>query len=420
MSNSPRKNIAILFGGRSAEHEISVITGLEVVDSLDTTKYQAVPVYIDAQGKWWTGDAVKNKEFYRNLPASHSDVKEGADVKEVALLPSPGVGGLVTRGSSGGGLSGLLGGKKEEVIPVDVFMPIFHGQFGEDGCIQGLFELADVAYTGAGVLASSVAMNKQACKGLLHSTGIPVLPSVVIHKERAQRDLAGVRNFIEQAEGLTSYPLFVKPMNLGSSVGVSRVENSVELDAALAKVFELDYLAIIEPCITDLLEINVSVMETTEGPKVSVVEVPVASGKVLTYEDKYMRGGGAKGSKGKGGSKSGSQRLSGMAGLTRVIDPEDLDEKYKSTVQNYALRAYQALESGGCVRFDFMVDTSKDQLYFNELNPIPGSMAFYLWEKTTPVVLYPQIINNLIETAVARRKMKAGLKREMGFKAMFS
>ncbi len=414
MSESSRKKIAILFGGRSAEHEISVITGLEVVDSLDTTKYQAVPVYIDAKGKWWTGDALRNKEFYKNLPDSLSEVSE------VALLPAPGVGGLVKRGAKGGGLAGLFGGGKEEVVPVDVYMPIFHGQFGEDGCIQGLFELADVTYTGAGVLASSVAMSKQACKALLSASKIPVLPSVVIQKEDAQRDLSATRKQIESAEGLTSYPLFVKPMNLGSSVGVSRVENAAELDAALVKVFELDYLAIVEPCITELMEINVSVLETPEGPKVSVVEVPVASDKVLTYEDKYMRGGGAKGSKGKGGSKGGAQRLSGMAGLTRVIDPEDLDPSYKTAVQNFALTAYQTLECGGCVRFDFMLDTAKDQLYFNELNPIPGSMAFYLWEKTKPAVLYPEIINNLIETASRRRAMKAGLKREMGFKAMFS
>lgn len=413
MSNSSRKQIAILFGGRSAEHEISVITGLEVVESLDTTKYQAVPVYIDVNGKWWTGEAVRKKEFYKNLPSSLSEVTE------VALLPAPGVGGLVKRGSKGG-LAGLFGAAKEEVIPVDVFMPIFHGQFGEDGCIQGLFELADVTYTGAGVLASSVAMSKQACKALLSASNIPVLPSVVIQKESAQRDLLATRRGIEAAEGLGSYPLFVKPMNLGSSVGVSRVEDGAELDAALVKVFELDYLAIVEPCITDLMEINVSVLETPEGPKVSVVEVPVASDKVLTYEDKYMRGGGAKGSKGKGGSKSGAQRLSGMAGLTRVIDPEDLDPSYKTAVQNFALTAYEALECGGCVRFDFMLDTSKDQLYFNELNPIPGSMAFYLWEKTKPAVLYPEIINNLIETASRRLAMKAGLKREMGFKAMFS
>ncbi|MCB0325437.1 MAG: hypothetical protein KDD69_17765, partial [Bdellovibrionales bacterium] len=387
-----KKRVAVLFGGRSAEHEISIITGLEAAAAIDTERYEVLLVYIEPRGRWFTGEALQNKEFYKRLPESFSEVKE------VTLLPLPGVGGLTVR-SSGGKLKQLLS-SGDDHIPVDIFMPIFHGQFGEDGCIQGLFEMADVAYTGAGVLASAVAMNKYLCKAVAQAHGVPVLPGVIVRKEEAQRSLAAVRDRILSQPELAKFPLFVKPVNLGSSVAVGRAEDQAGLDGALAKVFEHDYAALVEPCISSLLEVNVSVLEDErEGCIASVTEVPVASKGVLTFEDKYLRGG-----KGKGGSKSSGQRLEGMAGLTRVIDPEDLDPAIKQAVSNHAATLYRALASGGCARFDFMVDTATGSLYFNELNPIPGSMAYYLWEKSNPRVLYPDILNRMLDGALRRKQ----------------
>ncbi len=407
MNGAGKKNVAVLFGGRSVEHEISIITGLEVISALDGQRYTAVPVYIDAQGRWWSGEVLLDRAFYKGLPDTYSQVRE------VALMPVPRVGGLTVLKSKGKAGFSLFGKGEEDIIPVDVYFPVFHGQFGEDGCVQGLFEMADVPYTGSGVLSSSVAMNKYVCKSVLHAHGIPVLPAAMVGKREVQKNLDGVRARILATKGLDDFPLFVKPVNLGSSIGVSKADNAAALDAGLAKVFQFDTEAIVEPCVVHKLEVNVSVLGG-ETPVASVVEIPVASGDVLSYEDKYMRGGSAKGKAG------GSQRIQGMAGLTRVIDPEDLDAGIKRAVTQHALDAYSTLGCGGVVRFDFMLDTDTNQLYFNELNPLPGSMAHYLWAKCKPPVIYTEMLSRIIAAAFERKEQQAGLKRDLGFKAMFA
>jgi D-alanine-D-alanine ligase len=404
MVEAKKKNVAVVFGGRSAEHEISIITALEIIGALDVEKYHIVPVYIDARGKWFTGEKLVKKEFYKNLPDGLGELKQ------VILSPVPGAGGLTVISGEDKGLMSIFGGSKQEIIPVDVYLPAFHGQLGEDGCIQGLFELADVAYTGCGVLASAAAMNKYHCKSILHAHGVPVLPATVVSRQEVHKDVAKMRERIRGTRGLEEFPLFVKPCNLGSSVGVSRADDQAALDTALAKVFELDLEAIVEPCVTNLLEVNVSVMESPEGPEASVVEIPVASAGVLTYEDKYMRQG--KGKKGSGRS------VQGMAGLTRVIDPEDLGEEIKTAVVRSAIEAYRIMGCAGVVRFDFMVDLDTNQLYFNELNPLPGSMAHYLWVKSKPPVLYTEMLTRIIEGAVHRKELSSGLKRDLGFRAL--
>ena len=400
---SRKLQVAVLFGGRSTEHEISVITGQEVVKNLDTTRYTGIPVYVDQRGRWFSGEQLLDKSTYKNIPGSLDEMKE------VALLPVPKTGGLTVIGGKRG--FSLFGGGKPEVIPVDVFFPAFHGQFGEDGCVQGLFEMADVVYTGAPVLASAVAMHKNICKSALKANGIPVLPGIVVKKTAAQKGLAALRAEIRGTEGLGSYPLFVKPVNLGSSIGVGKASDDAGLDAALAKAFQYDYEAIVEPCVTQKLEVNVSVRESASGePVASVTETPVASEETLTYEDKYMRGGGKK-----AGAANAPQ---GMASLTRVVDPPDLEATIKKSVSEYAVHAYRVLNCAGTVRFDFMIDLTSGKIYFNELNPLPGSMAHYLWDKSKPPVLYPQLLDDMIQRALARHEQRAGLQLDVGFKAL--
>ncbi|MBP9839059.1 MAG: D-alanine--D-alanine ligase, partial [Proteobacteria bacterium] len=239
-------NIAVVFGGRSNEHEISVITALEVCKALDTNKHKLIPVYIDIKGRWFTGEELLKKDFYKNLPQSLEMVEE------VALLPKPGTPGLKLVGEKGFSLFS----SKKEFIEVDVFFPAFHGQFGEDGCIQGLFEMADVAYTGCNVLTSALAMDKFACKAMLQEQGIPVLPSTVVLKKDFQKNIQAVKANILKTKGLESFPLFVKPLSLGSSIGVSKAGDEAALDVALAKVFQYDTEAIVEPCVVNKLEIN--------------------------------------------------------------------------------------------------------------------------------------------------------------------
>ncbi|MFN8392271.1 MAG: D-alanine--D-alanine ligase [Bdellovibrionota bacterium] len=402
----PKITVAVLFGGRSTEHEISIITGHEIINAFDTTRYTPIPVYIDQRGRWFTGPELMNKDTYRSLPGSLDSLKE------VTLLPVPKTGGLTVVG--GKKSFQLFGGGKPEVIPVDVFFPAFHGQFGEDGCIQGLFEMADVAFTGCGVLASALAMNKYICKTVLQMHGVPVLPSTIAKKSAAQKNLSAVREQILGTPGLERFPLFVKPVNLGSSIGVGKADDAPTLDAALARVFQYDIEAIVEPCVTQKLEVNVSVRDTPHAVA-SVTETPVSSGDLLSYEDKYLRGGGGK--KGKGKASGGGAQ--GMASLVRVIDPPDLAENYKSAVLKHAVNAYQVLSCSGVVRFDFMIDLQTERLYFNELNPLPGSMAHYLWEKSAPPVLYPELLDDIVQSALSRKELQSALLRDVGFKALF-
>ena len=288
------KNVAIVYGGRSVEHEISILTALEAFAAFDTTTYKPILVYIDLHGRWWTGEKLKDRTFYQ---AFHSRT-EGAkvEVEEVTLLPTPGIGGLVKGGKDGGLLGAVSrlfgGGKKDVVIPVDVWMPLLHGTYGEDGWIQGLFELTELPYTGCPVRAAAVGMSKPTTKVLAKDRGVPVLPWDVIEAhEWSTKDPTPV---VERLQKLGPWPLFVKPANLGSSVGVAKADDAPALIAALVKVFQHDVQAIVEPCVVDLSEINVSVRRVNGKPLASVVEMPVRRSKsgVLTYEDKYVGPGG--------------------------------------------------------------------------------------------------------------------------------
>lgn len=400
-----KKNIAVIFGGRSVEHEISMISGIQLVEAMDRELYNPIPVYIAHSGKWFTGDQLLDKQFYRGLP----NCLENLD--EVTLIPNPEAGGLTILKSANTSFLSSLSSKKEKVIPVDVYIPAFHGTYGEDGCIQGLFEMADAAYAGSDVLASAVAMDKSIAKYVAAQNGIPVLPSVLISKNEFQTSVSKTRSKIIETEGLSEFPLFIKPVHLGSSIGISKANNEQELDAGLVQVFRYDDKAIIEPCVVDIMEINISILDTTEKRIASVTEIPVGTDGVLSYEDKYLQNSG-----GKKGAPSESQ---GMANLSRVIDPQDLDPNIKERVQEYALKFAEVINSSGVGRYDFIIDTSTNKVYFNELNPIPGSFSFYLWEKSKPPVIYTQLINRLIDRAIDRKASLASYEKDTGFKALF-
>lgn len=387
-----RKTVAVLFGGRSAEHEISIITALQAITALDTLHYRPLPVYVHPNGKWYQGEALLDKNFYKGMPETLSRVQE------VVQLPDPAVGGLLPVSAEG-----TFSFKNR--IPIDVYFMAFHGQFGEDGCVQGLLELADAAYTGCEVLPSALAMHKYHCKNLLQAHGIPVLPAAHILRTTAQQNLSDIITQIEKSPGLERYPLFVKPCNLGSSIGIDIANDAQGLCAALAKAFRYDDEALVEPCITNLMEINVAVVEG-DPPQASVVEIPVATSQALTYEDKYLRGE----------SKTGVSQ--GMASLSRHIDPKDLDPQIKDQVTNYALAAYQILGCAGVSRFDFIQDKATKKIYFNELNPIPGSFSFYLWEKCSPPILYTDVLDRLIRSAAQRKAARLSLQHNIGFKAL--
>ena len=399
-----RTRVAVMFGGRSVEHEISVITGLQMIRAIDVVDYEPIPVYIAATGKWYSGKALLDQSFYRKMPASL------ATVDEVILLPIPNIGGLkVLKRAQFSDQNANRA--DDDLIPIDIYSPIFHGTYGEDGCIQGLLEMAEVPYTGSGVLASALSMSKRHCKDVVSQYGVPVLPSKVVTKENAQKDLGkglvAVRKSIFATRGFENFPLFIKPCTLGSSIGVARANNIAELDAALLQAFKYEPQAIVEPCIDRKTEINVSVLDADE-PLASITEIPIASSEVLSYEDKYMKGGG----------KKGGNESQGMATLSRIIDPPDLSPELKKLARGYAIDAFISLGCSGIARIDFMLNLDTQKLYFNEINPIPGSLSFYLWERSHPPIFYTDLITRMIKRAEKTYNGKNSVIRDFGFHAL--
>jgi D-alanine-D-alanine ligase len=386
---SSKLKMAVMFGGRSAEHEISIITGLQAIQAIDPCRYEIIPVYIAQSGKWYTGENLIDKSFYKRIEDNLSQTQE------ITLVPDPSIKGLT------------ILNRKRSSIPIDVCFLTFHGQYVEDGCLQGLLELANLPYTGCDVTASALAMDKYKCKMLFKAYGIPVLPAITVSKKMAAMDLEKAKKYILNHFGLNCFPLFVKPNSLGSSIGISLARDEKELNIALARAFRFDEIAIIEPYLSNMMEINISVLDGNP-PTASVIEMPLAhDGRTLTFEDKYLR---------KENKTSGQNQ--GMASLTRVIDPDHLDPTIKKQVVDLALKAFSFLRCSGVVRFDFMVDKESGNLYFNELNPIPGSLSFYLWEKSSPPLLYTEIIDRLVESALQRKEQKLSLQRNLRFKAL--
>ena len=399
MCGENRLRVGVFFGGRSVEHEISVITALQLMLAMDPARYTIIPVYVAPDGRWFTGKPLRERAFYRSVPNNLSELEE------VTLLPKPGVGGLTILTPVE---SQQETAETKSIIKIDVALPVFHGQFGEDGCMQGLFELAGTPYSGSDLTSSAITMNKYLCKSILKEHGLPVLPGLLVSKKEAQNGLNGVINTILSTPYLSDFPIFVKPCNLGSSIGISRVSSRDDLQGALTKVFRFDETAIVEPCVTDIMEVNVSIRDNCGTPEVSVVEIPVSETGVLSYEEKYLRDGGGK----KGGASQG------MASLTRVIDPKDLDPQIRDAVVSLGKHAFTILGCSGVARMDFIVDLKDGAVYCNELNALPGSCAFYLWARSHPRVLYTDLIDTMIDTALDRFSRRFTLERTIGLRAL--
>jgi D-alanine-D-alanine ligase len=232
----------------------------------------------------------------------------------------------------------------------------------------------------------------------------------LVDRRDAQKSLESVRAQIFATPGLEQLPLFVKPCNLGSSIGSGVAKDERTLNACLVNTFRYDSHAIVEPCVKEILEINVSVLEDDEITA-SVIEMPVSLSGVLTFEEKYLRDDG--------GKKTGGNESQGMASLSRIIDPPDLDPAMKQAALDYAKQAFKVLGCSGVSRIDFIIDVSSNQLYFNEINTLPGSLSFYLWVKSNPPLLYTELLNRIIRQAEKRQVTKLALKRQEGMRALF-
>ncbi|MCL2107024.1 MAG: D-alanine--D-alanine ligase [Oscillospiraceae bacterium] len=378
--------IALLFGGKSVEHEISVISALQAAAALDREKYDPLPIYITKQNDFYIGGEIGRIEAYRDIPALLSKsqrvvlVRDGA---KVTALRQP---------------ARAFG--RQVLAEIDAVFPIVHGSNAEDGALQGFLRLLDVPFVGCDVTASAIGMDKYAQKMIFRDHQIPVLDCLCLRARKYDADPDAALALLEKRFG---YPLIVKPANLGSSVGISKAGESASLRRALDLAFRFAERVLVEPAVQNLREINCAVLGDADEARVSVCEEPLNADEILSYENKYM-GGGKNGKTSKLGQRAEGSK--GMASLERKI-PAELTPEQEARVKDYALRAFQAIEASGVSRVDFLMDRESGEIWLNEINTIPGSLSFYLWE---PAGLpYPQLLEELIRLAFKRRRSQEDL-----------
>ena len=379
-----KKKVGIVIGGVSVEHEVSVITGLQAAAALDRSQYDPVPIYISKAGDWYTGEVLLDIEQYHDLTAL---LRQAIPVTLYKPLYEPPV--LLEQQAPWW--------RRKRRFPVDVLLLALHGGEGEDGSFQGLCETYNLPYTSSGVLSAALAMDKVFSKQLCQQVGIPVVPfNSFRESEWAEHEDEWLDRIIAEL-GL---PVIVKPARLGSSIGISRAETRETLESAIEEALRFDEKIIIEKAIYPLREINCSVLGHPDEAVVSVLEEPLPGEQtdLLTFEDKYQRG-----------SKGGGKQASGMAALDRII-PAPLEASQEEQIRELALRIFKYFECYGVVRIDFLLKKDTGEVYFNELNTIPGSLSFYLWE---PVgISFTELTHRLIQLALRRHQFKNRRVRE--------
>ncbi len=367
----PKYNVCVIFGGRSAEHEVSIITAQQAISALDKNKYEIVPVYITKDGEWLTGDELLELDTFTkgNLPS-------GVGFGKVFIAPRHQLKYLICETKSG-----LF--RRRKRIPIDVVFPVIHGTLGEDGTLQGLLELANIPYVGAGVLGSAVGMDKIIMKAIFRENNLPTVNYLWFTKNEWKMEQEEVVKKVE--ENLT-YPVFVKPANSGSSIGVGKAKNREDLKFALDVASSYDRRLIVEEGLEDAIEINCSVMGNYDLIT-SVCEQPISAGEFLSFGDKYIH----------------EDKTSGMEGADRKI-PAPISDELTTEIQELAKKAFRILDCKGIARIDFLVNEKDGRPFVNEINTIPGSFSFYLWEHNG--IKFPELVDKLIEFSFDVHKEK--------------
>lgn len=364
--------VGVFFGGKSVEHEVSVISAIQAFNAFDRGKYDVIPVYITKENEFYTGEYIGKIEEYRNIPGL---LKKSArviivnDGNKTKLVRYP---------------MKKFGDSTEAEI--DVAFPVVHGTNVEDGALQGYFQTLNIPYAGCDVISSAVGMDKYVMKAVLKDNGIPVLDCVTV---TAMEYAKNPDEVVSEIEAKTGFPAIVKPINLGSSVGIKIGRDKAELTDALDYAFTFSGKVLIERAVMNLREINCSVCGDRDEAEASECEEPVGSDEILSFEDKYVSGG-AKDSK-----------TSGMASLKRKI-PADISREMREEIRALSVKAFKCLGCCGVSRIDFMLDEDENKVYLNEINTIPGSLAFYLWESVG--VKYPQLLDKMVTLALKRER----------------
>lgn len=364
-----KQRLGVIFGSRSVEHEVSIITACQLMKNVDSDKYTVVPLYIDKLGKWWTGEAAGKIESYKG-----QDLEKPRSFDAYHFVPVP-----------------------EVEHGIDVAIVCCHGTMGEDGTVQGLLELAGIPYQGPGVVGSAVSMDKIITKKILEASGFSVAKYQWFTSDMWKKDRAGVLGRLFGGEGKLEFPLFVKPANLGSSVGISKAKDKKSLEQAIDVAVSFDSRILVEQGLENVMEVNVSVLGYQEY-KASVPEEPVTSGEILSYADKYEGGG---------------KKTGGMASLKRRI-PAPIPASLTRTLQEKAIEIARTFDSSGVIRIDFFVNVETEEIWVGELNTIPGSMSFYLWEASG--TSYKELIDKLVGIAHERKAVQEKYTRSIATK----
>lgn len=370
-----KTKVAMLFGGKSVEHEVSVISGIQALLSMDTEKYDVIPVYLTKNNEMYIGDEIGVIESYKDIPGLLKKSQRVIMINEgekVSLVSYP-----------------LKKFGKNIDIAIDVAFPVVHGTNVEDGALQGYLKTLGIPFVGCDVTASAIGMDKYIMKAVLRENGVPVLDAKLL----TLSDYEDMDTVVESIESSLGYPVIIKPVNLGSSVGISVAKSRVELVNSIDDAFRYATKVLVEHAITNLREINCAVLGDENDAIASECEEPLHTKDILSYEDKYVSN--AKGS----GSK-------GMASVSRKI-PAELSPEKREEVRELAVKSFKKLGCNGVSRIDFMIDGDNGNLYFNEINTIPGSLAFYLWE---PVgVPYKELLDRMIQLALKRVRTEESL-----------
>ena len=369
-----KRSVAFVFGGMSVEHEISIITGLQAYHAFENDAWEPFPLYISKRGEMYVGDALTQIENYKDLN------KVLSASKRVILVNEGRTSKLVEYPQK------RFGKSFEQEI--DMAFLCVHGTNVEDGALQGYFKTLNVPIVGCDVESAALGMDKYTQKAVLENAGIPLLPA----KRYTSKDYLDLDILTNDVKDTFSFPVIVKPVNLGSSVGINIANNEEELVSALDDAFMYSSQVLVERAISNLREINCSVLGDIEECEASEIEEPVGSDEILSYEDKYM-------SNQKGGSK-------GMASVSRKI-PAEVSGERREEIRELSCRAFKALGCNGVARLDFMIDKDTDEVFFNEINTIPGSLSFYLWEPLG--ISYKVLLNKMLELAVKRQRVTRSL-----------
>lgn len=370
-----KTNIGVFFGGRSTEHEISVISASQAMHAIDRSKYDVTPVYITKDGKWYTGDALLDVANYRDIPALLKRCTP------VYMRPVYGDFNLYYDHK------GMLGTSSRVLTHLDVALPVLHGSNGEDGTFQGILQATGLPFAGCDVLSSANGMDKITMKMILQACDVPVVPYVWFTDKQWFTDRQAM---VDRIESKLGYPVIVKPANLGSSVGIGRAADRAQLIERVDEAGKYSGRIIVEHMVDAIKEINCSVLGDADEYRTSVCEEPVKSGEILSYQDKYM--GGTKGSK---GMQAAQKRI-----------PADLPEDVTRRIQYLAGETFRVLSCHGVSRVDMIIDESNGNIYVNEINTIPGSLSFYLWEASG--LSFTALMDTLVKLALKRNRDRAG------------